>query len=132
MKKIAKIIYYWLPPFIWMYIIFHFSSYRRVSVSTEYAVNFYFFKSLHVAEYALLYFLFFRAFYSLRKKVKSLNLLMIIPFVFCVLYAGTDEFHQTFILTRQGRPRDVLIDIVGMSIMYIYIRLFLPWLKKVL
>ena len=32
------------------------------------------------------------------------------------LYACTDEFHQTFVRGREGTPRDVLIDAVGMAI----------------
>jgi VanZ family protein len=31
-------------------------------------------------------------------------------------YACTDEFHQTFVRGREGTPRDVLIDAVGMAI----------------
>jgi VanZ family protein len=33
-----------------------------------------------------------------------------------VLYAGTDEFHQTFIDGRHGTPVDVAIDAIGMAI----------------
>jgi len=32
------------------------------------------------------------------------------------VYACTDEFHQTFVRGREGTPRDVVIDAVGMSI----------------
>ncbi len=31
-------------------------------------------------------------------------------------YACTDEFHQTFVRGREGTPRDVLIDAIGMAI----------------
>ena len=31
-------------------------------------------------------------------------------------YACSDEFHQTFVRGREGTPRDVLIDAVGMAI----------------
>ncbi len=33
-----------------------------------------------------------------------------------LIYACTDEFHQTFVRGREGTPRDVLIDAVGMAI----------------
>lgn len=33
--------------------------------------------------------------------------------VWAVLYAGLDEFHQTFIPGRFGSPNDVLIDSLG-------------------
>jgi len=32
------------------------------------------------------------------------------------IYACTDEFHQTFVRGREGTPRDVVIDAVGMAI----------------
>ena len=31
-------------------------------------------------------------------------------------YACTDEFHQTFVRGREGTPRDVAIDAIGMAI----------------
>jgi VanZ family protein len=33
-----------------------------------------------------------------------------------LVYACTDEFHQTFVRGREGTPRDVVIDAVGMAI----------------
>jgi VanZ family protein len=42
------------------------------------------------------------------------------PMLWAVLislaYACTDEFHQTFVRGREGTPRDVLIDAIGMAI----------------
>jgi VanZ family protein len=32
------------------------------------------------------------------------------------VYACSDEFHQTFVRGREGTPRDVVIDAVGMAI----------------
>jgi VanZ family protein len=39
--------------------------------------------------------------------------LMLIAFVCCVAYAGTDEIHQLFIEGRSGSLRDVGIDAIG-------------------
>ncbi len=33
-----------------------------------------------------------------------------------LLYACSDEFHQTFVRGREGTPRDVVIDAIGMAI----------------
>jgi VanZ family protein len=33
-----------------------------------------------------------------------------------VLYAATDELHQTFVAGRHGTPVDVLIDAIGVSL----------------
>ena len=38
------------------------------------------------------------------------------------LYACSDEFHQSFVRGRDGTPRDVLIDAIGMAIAVILIR----------
>ena len=38
-------------------------------------------------------------------------------------YACTDEFHQTFVRGREGTPRDIAIDAVGMAIAAWLIRL---------
>jgi VanZ family protein len=37
-------------------------------------------------------------------------------------YACSDEFHQTFVRGRDGTPRDVLIDAIGMTIAVVLIR----------
>ena len=87
------------------------------------------FKTLHMVEYALLFFLFYRAFHSLsRLKQKGVLLCAILS---SLIYSATDEFHQLFIPTRQGRLRDVLIDLAGMLIMYTVIR-NVRYLKKLL
>ena len=39
-----------------------------------------------------------------------------------VLYACSDEYHQTFVDTRHGSPRDVLIDSVGIGLAALAIR----------
>jgi VanZ family protein len=38
-------------------------------------------------------------------------------------YACTDEFHQTFVRGREGTPRDVGIDAIGMAIAWMLIRM---------
>jgi VanZ family protein len=38
-------------------------------------------------------------------------------------YACTDEFHQTFVRGRDGTPRDVAIDAIGMAIAVLVIRM---------
>ena len=34
----------------------------------------------------------------------------------CLLYAATDEYHQTFVPGRSGRVSDVLVDLLGSAI----------------
>lgn len=45
--------------------------------------------------------------------IRALKLKTYLSIPFCVLYACTDEFHQTFVYGRSGELRDVLIDSTG-------------------
>ena len=110
--------------------IFFFSSRERAHVSDVSSINFLFFKSLHVIEYAALYFLIFRA--GLEGKDRNKKRAWVTAFIIAILYAISDEVHQTFVPTREGRPRDVVIDLLGMSLMYAYTKYRLPTLKRFL
>ena len=109
----------WAPAIVWMTVIFLLSSRQSVSVSPDYWLNFLFFKTLHVLEYAILYVLYFRA-------ARSYG----IAFVLTVFYAITDEMHQTLVPTREGRVRDVIIDAVGAAVAWISIKQLLPKAPK--
>jgi VanZ family protein len=39
-----------------------------------------------------------------------------------LFYAGTDEFHQTFVHGREGTPRDVAIDAIGIAVVALWLR----------
>lgn len=67
-------------------------------------------KLAHISEYFILNVLLIKSFgsYSLsRKKI------LILSFSLALLYAISDEYHQSFIFGRQGTVRDVMIDGVG-------------------
>jgi VanZ family protein len=93
-----------------MIIIFLMSSRSRMSITESYVPDFIIFKSLHILEYAILNTLLFRGFYSDKLSLKHSLIYAIIVSIF---YAFTDEFHQTYIPTRTGTIRDVLIDSIG-------------------
>lgn len=120
MRKITHMLYYWLPPFIWMGMVYFMSSQKSVSITSNPTSEFVTFKTLHMVEYALLFFLFYRAFHSIKNM--SEYSFTIYSFVIALSYSLTDELHQLFIPTRQGRMRDIIFDIVGMLIMYGIIR----------
>lgn len=132
MSKFLYFIRFWLPPLIWMGIIFYFSSRISTKVTGKLFLDFIFFKSLHVVEYAALYFLLFRAFFSINKSQFSINKKYLIPLMLSVFYAFIDEIHQTYVPTREGRIRDVFIDTVGILLMYIYIRHNFNFVRKFL
>ena len=130
MSSFLRFIRYWLPAVFWMGVIFYFSSKSRVTVSDQETVNFIVFKTLHMIEYAMLYFLLFRGFYSIKNKKLLLPERFLYPFILAMFYAATDEFHQTFSSHREGTPRDVIIDTIGITVMYIYIKKNLSFVKK--
>ena len=127
LKKVENLLTYWLPPVLWMVLIFYLSTFERALISEKRILNFLFFKTLHVLEYGLLYFLIFRAFFTLKVAKKKLY---IVSFVISLVYAISDELHQTFVPTREGKLRDIFIDLGGISIMYIYIRNNIEFLRK--
>lgn len=113
-----------------MGIIFYLSSRPGIDITDIYLIDFLIFKTLHVIEYGLLYFLLFRALYGHRKY--GMGQAFFLALTIGVLYAASDEVHQTFVPNREGRLRDVVIDFIGMSLMYIYIKSHLAQIKKYL
>jgi VanZ family protein len=80
---------------------------RRVQVAVR--------KAAHVAEYAVLSMLVFRA--ADRSQSGGGGRTVLRPAVFAVLfaaaYAVTDEYHQSLVATRFGSPWDVVYDTAG-------------------
>ncbi|OGK16609.1 hypothetical protein A2690_03265 [Candidatus Roizmanbacteria bacterium RIFCSPHIGHO2_01_FULL_39_12b] len=102
---------YWMPAIVWMVFIFVLSSRQRIAVSDEPLFNFLIFKTLHVIEYAILYTLSIIAL----KKNASRNAILYGTYI-TIIYALTDELHQTNVPTREGIFRDVLIDSAGVAV----------------
>lgn len=75
-------------------------------------------KGAHMTEYFILIMLIQRA---LRIKY-TLNKSLCFSFLLTVLYAGSDEYHQTFVPGRCGQVKDVLIDSCGALIYVIIIK----------
>lgn len=68
-------------------------------------------KGAHLTEYAVLGLLWYRA---LNLTIREWNSRAAFQaFILSAFYAATDEFHQTFTLTRDGRVADVIIDSTG-------------------
>ena len=70
-------------------------------------------KLAHMAEYGLLWFLWWRALgYRLAPVAVAITL----------LYAASDEYHQSFVEGRHGTPWDVAIDAVGVGLVLLVAR----------
>jgi VanZ family protein len=125
---------YWLPLLIWMGVIFSASAdtqstqrssrliepflrWLKPDVSPEQveAVRWVVRKSAHMTEYAILAWLWWRA---LRRPVREDARpwswrIAGLALAAVVIYAATDEWHQSFVPNRTGAGLDVLIDTVG-------------------
>ena len=70
-------------------------------------------KCAHLAGYAILAALLYRAFRQGRYPFRPGRCFR---FLIAALYAALDEFHQSFVPSRTGTPRDVMIDCIGAAI----------------
>ncbi len=110
----------WLPVLVWMGVIFGFSA-LPINHAAEFNWwDFIFKKTAHVTEYAILYFLVYRA-WSNQGKIPTTKI-FISSLVFSFFYAMTDEWHQTLTPGREGRVRDVGFDFLGMLLALTYLK----------
>ncbi|ARC84774.1 vanZ like family protein [Clostridium argentinense CDC 2741] len=129
----------WLLLIAWMCIIFWFShqpsiqsdeqSYLVISMLRTIGINFnsvfgelsnFIIRKLgHFTEYFILYVLF----YNVLKEYFKFKSSILLSIVFVFLYSCSDEFHQLFVIGRDGSIKDVILDtsggMIGMLIVYI-------------
>lgn len=120
MTKLKNLIIYWSPPLIWMAIIFYFSSRPRFDITEKFIFDFVIFKMVHMIEYGWLFFLLFRGLY--KTTTIPLTKQFISAFILAIIYAATDEYHQTLVATREGTIRDVVIDTAGITLALIFLK----------
>lgn len=79
-------------------------------------ISFFVRKTGHFSEYgilAVLILILLLTFEKVRKTEKRIIMGAAATDLICMIYASTDEFHQTFVDGRSGKPADVLIDTSG-------------------
>jgi VanZ family protein len=96
----------WLAVGAWMALIFILSAQSKLPSPDDPWLDFLFKKSAHFAAYAILAFLFWRALPIGRR-------VWIWSWLLTVLYACSDEIHQSFVENRHPAVRDVIIDACG-------------------
>jgi VanZ family protein len=113
-EKLARLpfVYYVLPPITWMLLIFVFSAQSTLPRAADSLLDLLIKKGLHMLAYAILLLLWHRA---LAAKPRAFAPLAV-AWVLTVLYAASDEFHQTFVPGRSGRALDVVVDASGASL----------------
>jgi len=106
----------WLPVLLWAGVIFGFSS-LAINKETEFSwIDFIIKKTAHVVEYGILFWLLVRAWTNKSFEIKPK--IVIYAFVICILYALSDEWHQTFVPGREGTLRDVGFDTIGVFLSF--------------
>jgi VanZ family protein len=106
----------WLAVILWMGMIFALSAIPSLASPLESFYDFIARKLAHMAEYGVLTVLLFNA---LRIHTRRNARALLIAAMVALLYAFSDEWHQTFVPGREGSLRDVAVDalgIVGMSL----------------
>ncbi len=110
MRKVEKL-KLWLPVLFWAGVIFGFSS-LAINKEAEFSwIDFIIKKTAHVVEYGILFWLLVRAWTN--KSFEMKPKMVIYAFAICILYALSDEWHQTFVPGREGTLRDVGFDTIG-------------------
>ena len=147
----ARFFKYWLPVLIWMAVIFCGSSdpasFQRssriiepflrwllpnISAASVHAVVVAVRKTAHLTEYALLTLLLWRALASrLNQELRAWRWTEATwALVLVILYAASDEFHQSFVPSRDASVRDVLIDTLGGLLALIFLWILGRWRKR--
>jgi VanZ family protein len=109
MPGVGRIAINWLPPLAWMAVIFTLSA--QPGGGDLGAAEVVLRKLAHVVEYLVLTLLLMRA--SRRSGIAAA---LPIAIVAALLYAISDEWHQSFVPERTATPRDVAIDAIGIAL----------------
>ena len=96
----------WLSVFLWAVVIFALSSIQQITVAEFFIWDFAAKKVAHLTEYAVLYALFLRA--------TEKN--WVLSFVMTMVYAASDEIHQSYVPGRTAAVYDLAFDFSGASI----------------
>lgn len=122
MKKLSRQSIHWLnayaPPILWAAGIFYLSSQSVLPSFTENLADFFFKKIAHVGTYLILYILLFRA-HRITSPSTKYEKAWILPICITMLYAITDEIHQTITPGRYGTLRDIGFDMLGVGLWFL-------------
>ena len=128
--SILHFLKYWLPPFLYMALVFYLSSLPKPpSPQLDWAnVD----KLYHLLEYAVLGFLVARVLFNTSYRIFRFSPWISVLLLVC-LYAASDEWHQSFVPNRFASVSDWIADcfgcILGALAMYAWYRLSQARLK---
>ena len=108
--RLRRLAVAWLPAIVWMGLIFYLSAQPRPLAKTPSPALAY---VAHFGEYAALAFLLFWAQLSRGSWKGNLRLGLALSFVASILFAASDEYHQSFVAGRDASWLDFATDAVG-------------------
>ena len=108
----------YLPPLIWAGVIFVISSQQVLPGPDVFLLDFLFKKSAHMFVYGVLYALLFRSVAMTSPKDKFW-LLVTLPLLICLIYAASDELHQSLVTGRYATLRDIGYDMLGVTVVFL-------------
>jgi VanZ family protein len=119
MKKYLSILPRWIPALLMMIIIFLFSSRTTTELPNFLGWDYVIKKTAHVVVYGLLALAFFFWFHFLPQYQR-------LAWLLALLYAATDEFHQSFVPGRHASIMDVLVfdNFGALLALWLYSRLW--------
>jgi len=131
-EQMRRFLKNWLPVMVWIGVIFlgstdlmsaeHTSRFivpflrwlkPDISAETLASIHFIVRKCTHMGEYAILALLLLRAATLMPNSKRSIPILYVSIWGVCLFVAVTDEFHQTFVASRDAAATDVMIDSAG-------------------
>ena len=107
------------PVLIWAGLIFLFSAQQTLPGPEDAVLNFLVKKLAHIFVYAGLYFWIFRAL-ALTLPQRQKTAIFYLPLLLTILYAITDEIHQSFVGGRTATIRDIGYDFLGASLVMLW------------
>ena len=114
------------PLILWMGLIFFLSAQPTLVGMEDDIKGKIIYKTAHVIAYAVLVWLWWRAWSPQRR----LSWATVLPaFILTVLYGASDEIHQLFVPGRHGRLADVLID-TGGALLMLFLLYRVTWLRS--
>ena len=107
---LPKILLNWLAVLIWLAVIYYFSAQSDLKSELEPFWDMVFRKIVHISEFFVLAYLFFRALSGYKLNYKNL---LLVACLLSLAYAGFDEWHQSMVAGRTASIIDVGIDGIG-------------------
>lgn len=110
-----------LPPLLWAVVIFFLSSQPTLPGLDLALSDFLLKKTAHIIAYAILYWLVWRSIFLLTfRKAPTRKLVWLGAFVICLVYALSDEWHQSMTPNRTASFRDIGFDAAGMLTAFLW------------